>query len=48
MARVSKAEFELRIGEAATMLAEANGASVVTSHVAETYRLSRGNHQNYC
>ena len=41
MARASKAELELRIGEAATMLAKGNGATVVTSHVAETYRLSR-------
>ena len=41
MARASKAEVELRIGEAASMLAQGNGASVVTSHVAETYRLSR-------
>ena len=41
MSRASKAELELRIGEAASMLAEGNGASVVTSHVAETYRLSR-------
>ena len=41
MARASKAKVELRIGEAASMLAQGNGASVVTSHVAETYRLSR-------
>ena len=41
MARASKAELELRIGEAASMLAKGNGATVVTSHVAETYRLSR-------
>ena len=41
MARASKSEVELRIGEAASMLAQGNGASVVTSHVAETYRLSR-------
>ena len=41
MARASKAELELRIGEAATMLAKGNGATVVTSYVAETYRLSR-------
>ena len=41
MARASKAELELRIGEAASMLSQGNGASVVTSHVAETYRLSR-------
>ena len=41
MSRASKAELELRIGEAASMLAQGNGASVVTSHVAETYRLSR-------
>ena len=41
MARASKVELELRIGEAASMLAQGNGASVVTSHVAETYRLSR-------
>ena len=41
MARASKAELELRIGEAATMLAKGDGATVVTSHVAETYRLSR-------
>ena len=41
MARASKAEIELRIGEAASMLAQGNGASVVTSHVAETYRISR-------
>ena len=41
MARASKAELELRISEAASMLAQGNGASVVTSHVAETYRLSR-------
>ena len=41
MARASKSELELRMGEAATMLAKGNGATVVTSHVAETYRLSR-------
>ena len=41
MARASKAELELRISEAATMLAKGNGATVVTSNVAETYRLSR-------
>ena len=41
MARASKTELELRISEAATMLAEGNGDNVVTSHVAETYRLSR-------
>ena len=41
MARASKSETELRISEAASMLAQGNGASVVTSHVAETYRLSR-------
>ena len=41
MARASNAELELRIGAAAPMLAQGNGASVVTSHVAETYRLSR-------
>ncbi len=41
MARASKAELELRIGEAATMLAKGNGATVVTTHVSETYRLSR-------
>ena len=41
MARASKVELELRIGEAATMLAKGNGATEVTSHVAETYRLSR-------
>ena len=41
MARASKSELELRIGEAATMLAKCNGATVVTSHVAETYRLSQ-------
>ena len=41
MSRASKAELELRIGEAASMLSQGNGASVVTSHVAETYRLSR-------
>ena len=41
MSRASKAELELRISEAASMLAQGNGASVVTSHVAETYRLSR-------
>ena len=41
MARASKAELELCIGEAATMLAKGSGATVVTSHVAETYRLSR-------
>ena len=41
MARASKAELELRMGEAASMLAQGNGATEVTSHVAETYRLSR-------
>ena len=41
MSRASKAELELRIGEAASMLAHGNGATVVTTHVAETYRLSR-------
>ena len=41
MTRASKAELELRISEAASMLAQGNGASVVTSHVAETYRISR-------
>ena len=41
MARASKAELELRIGEAATMLVKGNGATVVTSYLAETYRLSR-------
>ena len=41
MARASKAELELRIGEAASMLSQGSGATVVTSHVAETYRLSR-------
>ncbi|AAP99678.1 MULTISPECIES: hypothetical protein [Prochlorococcus] len=41
MARATKAELELRVGEAASMLAEGNGATVVTAHVAETYRLSR-------
>ena len=41
MVRASKVELELRISEAASMLAQGNGASVVTSHVAETYRLSR-------
>jgi len=41
MARASKAELELRIGEAAFMLSQGSGATVVTSHVSETYRLSR-------
>ena len=41
MARATKAELELRVGEAAAMLAQGNGATVVTAHVAETYRLSR-------
>ena len=41
MARASKAELELRIGEAASKLSQGSGATVVTSHVAETYRLSR-------
>ena len=41
MARASKVELELRISEAASMLAQGNGASVVTSHLAEIYRLSR-------
>ena len=41
MARASKAELELRIGEAASMLAQGNGATEVKSHVAETYLLSR-------
>ena len=41
MVRASKTELELRIGEAASMLAQGNGAKAVTSHVAETYRLSR-------
>ena len=41
MARATKAELELRVGEASSMLAQGNGATVVTTHVAETYRLSR-------
>ena len=41
MARATKAELELRVGEAASMLAQGDGATVVTAHVAETYRLSR-------
>ena len=41
MARASKAELELRIGEAASMLSQGSGATVVTSHVADTYKLSR-------
>ncbi len=40
MARATKAESELRVGEAASMLAQGNGATVVMAHVAETYRLS--------
>lgn len=39
--RATKAELELRIGEAASMLAQGDGATVITAHVAETYRLSR-------
>ena len=41
MARATKAELELRVGEAASMLAQGNGATVVTAHVAEIYRISR-------
>ena len=41
MSRATKAELELRIGDAASMLAKGDGATVVTAHVAETYRLSR-------
>ena len=41
MSRATKAELERRIGEAASMLAQGNGATVVTAHVAETYALSR-------
>ncbi len=37
----TKAELYLRVGEAASMLAQEDGATVVTAHVAETYRLSR-------
>ena len=41
MARATKAELELCIGEDASMLAQGDGATVVTAHMAETYRLSR-------
>ena len=41
MSRATKAELELRIGEAASMLAQGDGATVVTAHMAETYRISR-------
>ena len=39
MARATKAKLELRVGEAVSMLVQGNGATVVTAHVAETYRL---------
>jgi len=35
MAIASKAELDFRIGEAATLLAKGNGASIVTSHLAK-------------
>ena len=41
MSRASKAELELRIGEAASMLAQGCGATVVTTHVAGKYSISR-------
>ncbi len=41
MGRANKQETELRIGEAAQMLAQGHSSSVITSHVAETYSLSR-------
>ena len=41
MSRATKAELERRIGEAASMLAQGNGATLVTAHVAEIYRISR-------
>ena len=39
--RATKAELELRVGEAADMLAQGHSSTVVTTHAAETYRLSR-------
>ena len=42
MGRANKQESERRIGEAASMLAQGNGPTVVTAHVTETYALSRG------
>jgi len=41
MTRATKAEQEYRISDAASMLVQGNGATVVTTHVAETYGLSR-------
>ena len=41
MARASKSELNLRIGQAASMLAQGNGATVVTSYMSDTYFLSR-------
>ncbi len=41
MARATKAELELRVGEAAEMLAHGHSATVATTHAAEKYQLSR-------
>ena len=41
MARATKAELELRVGEAADMLAQGHSSTVVTTHEAEKYQLSR-------
>ena len=45
MSRATKVESERRIGEAASMLAQGNGATVVTAHVAETYALQQASSQ---
>ena len=41
MARATKAELELRVGEAADMLAKGHSCTVVTTQAAEKYGLSR-------
>ncbi len=41
MGRASKKEMELRVGHAADLIAQGHSCTVTTTHVAETYGLSR-------
>ena len=41
MARATRAELELRVGEATDMLANGHSSTVVTTHAAEKYQFFR-------